>query len=349
MSQTVLYDEVYPKIYSVYHELLKNLYTEDLNTEQKHFYLQQKQELARELHQKYLIPQKTHVEVDYTDSQIQEIYMLRYSLPHALQIPWVLESLRKRNFHHLKNNLTVSLFGGGPCPEILGLRHYLNKTPSNQVNISAARFDIVPDWKWNYRSDTFSSFKSNLAGNGSDFLNSTSREWVENSDLVVIQNCLNEIPELSFSQLLINLKYIVEVMKPGALMLVIEKRYQYVEALLKNLYSELIKINNIQPNYTPKDDINIRCLNYRYVPNELIKHLFLRQLNSWLWLTNNISFHWLAISKQAGFYDSYSGVDIIPSPPMPQELGFYDPYTGISTTLSPPMAERIESASALQY
>lgn len=90
MSQTFLYNEVYPEIYKVYNEVLDKLYPEGLNTTQKKFYLQQQQESARRLHQKYLKPKKQHIEVDYNEHKIQEIYMLRYSIPHALQLPWVL-------------------------------------------------------------------------------------------------------------------------------------------------------------------------------------------------------------------------------------------------------------------
>ncbi len=315
MSQTFLYNEVYPEIYKVYNEVLDKLYPEGLNTTQKKFYLQQQQESARRLHQKYLKPKKQHIEVDYNEHKIQEIYMLRYSIPHALQLPWVLDSLREMDFYHLENDLTASFFGGGPCPEILGLKYYLNKTLFNKTSISAARLDIVTNWKWHYCADTFSNFRSNLAGGESDFLDSASREWVKNSDLVVIQNCLNEIPTVSYQRLLMNMKHIVDIMKPGALMLIIEKRYSDVEKLLKEFYSELDGFNNIQKHYTPIDNINIKYLNYGHVPHELVEHLFQRVLHNWLWLTNKISFHWLAISKQMGFYDHYAGIDLVPFRP----------------------------------
>ena len=311
MSQTFLYDQVYPEIYKVYDEVLDKLYPEGLNTTQKYSYLQQLQEPARKLHQKYLRPEKQHIEVDYADHQIQEAYMLR-SIAHALQLPWVLDSLRERDFHHLENDLTASFFGGGPCPEILGLKHYLNSTLSNKVSISTVRLDIVTNWKWHYSADTFFNFKSDLAGNRSDLLNPDSRESVEKSDLIVIQNCLNEIPDLVHPQLLMNMKHIVDIMKPGALMLVIEKRYSNIEKLLRKFHSELGELNQIQTHYTATDNINIKYLNYNgHVPHELIEYLFLRERNNWLWLTNNITFHWLAISKQMGFYDHYTGIDVV--------------------------------------
>lgn len=319
MSQTFLYNQVYPEIYKVYDEVLDKLYPEGLNTTQKYSYLQQLQGPARKLHQKYLRPEKQHIEVDYADHQIQEAYMLRYSIAHALQLPWILDSLRERDFHHLENDLTASFFGGGPCPEILGLKYYLNRTLLfNKTSISAARLDIVTNWKWHYCADTFSNFRSNLAGGESDFLDSDSREWVKNSDLVVIQNCLNEIPALSYQRLLMNMKHIVDIMKPGALMLIIEKRYSDVEKLLEEFHSKLDEFNNIQTHHTPIDNINIEYLNYGgYVPEELIGNLFLRVLNSGLWLANSIKFHWLAISKRIGFYDHYAGIDVVPSTPEP--------------------------------
>lgn len=314
MSQDLLYHEVYPEIYRIYDKVLDKLYPENLNITQKYAYLQQLQEPTRKLHQKYLNPEKQHIEVDYTDLQIQEAYILRYSIPHALQLPWVLEVLRARNFHHLDNNLTASLFGGGPCPEILGIRCYLNRILPNRVNISAARLDRVTNWGVCYHADTFFNFRSDLAGNGSDLLNSASREWVEKSDLIVIQNCLNEIPDLVYPQLLMNMKHIVNIMKPGALMLIIEKRYSNVKRLLREFHPNL---DNIQTHYTAKDEIDIKYLNYNseYVPDELIKHLFLRVFDSGLWLANRIKFQWLAISKQIGFYDHYAGINVVPSTP----------------------------------
>ena len=304
---------------------MDKLYPEGLNTTQKYSYLQQLQEPARALHQKYLQPEKQYVEVDYSDPQTQKIYILRHSLPHALQVPWALASLRESNFHHLKNNLTASFFGGGPCPEILGLRYYLNKILPNKAHISAARLDIVHNWQWNYIADIFKHFKSSLVGVESNFLNSDSKEWIRNSDLIVIQNCINEIPDLSYPQLLMNMKHIVDIMKPGALMLVIEKRYSNVEKLLRQFHSELDVFNDIQKHYTT-DDIAIRYFNYSHVPDELIEHLFQRVRNNWLWLTNNIRFHWLAISKQVNFHDPYVEFHPIPHPPIPAEPDFYDPY-----------------------
>lgn len=340
MSKTLLKQEINPEIYKVYTEVLDKLYPENLNITQKYAHLQYLQEATRKLHQKYLRPEKQHIEVDYTDHQIQEVYMLRYAIPHALQLPWVLDSLHEADFHRLENNLTASFFGGGPCPEILGLRRYLSKILSDGVNISAANFDICPDWKWHFRANNFCSFRTNLAGNGSDFLDPPSEEWVRNSDLIVIQNCLNEIPDLSCPQLRMNMKYIVDLMKPGALMLVIEKRYSNVEKLLREFHSELTELNEIQTHHTDQDSIDIRYLNYGHVPNELIEHLFQRVRNNWLWLTNNITFHWLAISKQMSFHDPHAGFDPTPPPPpIPMEPNFYDPHAGFDPTPPPPITE----------
>ena len=100
-------------------------------------------------------------------------------------------------------------------------------------------------------------------------------------------------------------------MKPGALMLVIERDgYDSVRNLLTNFHADLSKFKNVQPLYKLNNSLDLEGLN-NYVPEELKTYLFLTRLSKerWqdnnpghpedgLWLSNSIKFHWLAVSKQ---------------------------------------------------
>ena len=100
-------------------------------------------------------------------------------------------------------------------------------------------------------------------------------------------------------------------MKPGALMLVIERdEYAPVKNLLTNFYSHLSQFNNVQTHRKFNDSLDLKRIN-NHIPEELRTHLFLTSLSKerWqrnnlgrpengLWLSNSIKFHWLAVSKQ---------------------------------------------------
>lgn len=184
MSQHLLYQKVFPEIYKIYDRLLDALYPKGLNTTEKYAYLQQLQEPAKKLHQSYLNPIDQNIEVDYSNTEIQKVYLLRYSIPHALQLPWVLNFLRKNNFYNIDNNITTSFFGCGPCPERLGLNNYLNWLLSDAANIFDARFDIFHNWQLSFFGKNAPRFYSNLVGEGRNFLEPSSVEWVRDSDLV---------------------------------------------------------------------------------------------------------------------------------------------------------------------
>ena len=144
----------------------------------------------------------------------------------------------------------------------------------------------------------FTDFESDIAAENSNFLHSTSEWWVKNSDLIVSQFCLNEIPTSKYGQLRTNLMHTVNIMGPASLMLIVE-RHGYVEELLEDLHNQLsIKFgDSIQMYRESCDQINLRDLNNHHVPEEIIDNLFLRIPHNGTWLANKINYHWLAIFK----------------------------------------------------
>ena len=348
-----------------------------------------------------------HVEVDYTITGFQEVYLLRYFFPHSLFVPSILDFLYMKDAYEIKDeyglkptapstfylrsdlggipedphnnesfpnhrksyeyffsvisdmlgrrSINASFFGCGPCPELCGLRKYLeSNTALSQIEISASMHDIKP-WRLKY-DGILQQFQTDLAGN----LNADSENCVQTSDLITIQCCLNEVNPSKHEQLLKNLAHIVDNMKSEALLLIIERSGYGVNQLLRNLNTELTnKFDNIQIIFhswslarTDFNDFN-RC-----IPEELKNHLFTQNANG-LRLANKIEYCWLAISKQGScpdsytglevvpqpipvepdFYDLHAGLDSMPCPPIPVERDFYDPYAGIYPIPRPPMVE----------
>ena len=299
-SQNNFFREVVsPAIYSKYPTLLKETYD---NT-------QNQTEISKALYTNYQVKQKPegkqYVEINYTRPQVQDVYLMRYFFSHSLLVPFVLDSLFRRetydSFFHTTSALLqfdllkTSFFGGGPCPEYCGLRQYLSKTEFSFANISSAIFDKIK-WKFRYGNDSAPFFETDLAGGVNSFLDPISEEWVRTSDLIVIQNCLNEIPISSHRQLLMNMINIANLMKPSALMLVIERYgYGHVRNLLRDFHDNLNGLNNVQAYYSKYEQLELEELNNNVdIPIKRIEHLH----DNWLWMSKYIKFHWLAISKK---------------------------------------------------
>lgn len=302
-KNTFLYKNVYSAICSGYPKLLEKTYD---NT-------QNQTEISKELYRSYRVKEKSqgkqYVEIDYSRVQIQRVYAMKYFLPHSLLVPFVLDSLSRSNNSDLSfyttsellksKSLTISLFGGGPCPELYGLIHYLKKTQSNIAEISSAVFDKT---KWQVAMNTERFFETDLIGTIGNFLHPVSEEWVKKSDLLVIQNCLNEIPCSDYrynQQLLLNMNHIVKLMKPGALMLVIERYgYEKVKNLITDFRSNLDRFKDVQASYENNKKLELTDLNKNInISDKLIKFLD----SNWLWMSNQIQFHWLAISKKVNY------------------------------------------------
>ena len=337
-ANNFLHNDLYPAIYSEYRSLLDGIYsTRGLHTDtQKQLYLQNLQDPARKLWSEY---QRQDISPDYSRHDYQEVYLMRYLFPYSLIVPTLLHHLK--NLCHFKDELFASFFGCGPGSEIYGFMRYLNKAQSGPIKISPAMLDststasgqylcsrldpVFTGWKHSRKivfnhllSKTQSptlyaiaDFNSDIEGEKTSFLYPASEGWVKRSDLICIQFCLNEISALRHKQLRTNLMHLVEIMKPGALMLVIERDgYDSVRNLLTNFHADLSKFKNVQPMHNLNNTLNLEGLN-NYVPEELGTHLFLTRLSKerWqgnnpgrsedgLWLSNSIKFHWLAVSKQ---------------------------------------------------
>lgn len=185
----------------MYAELLRGLFTEESLTtaERKIDYLrglQLRVKFLRKAYTKYPVPPNIYVE-----RGVQAAYLLAY-LPHYTE---PLYEIFVRNAG-IEIPTRLSLFGTGPCPEMIGLLRYIrDKHPRHAEPLRVTAYDLAhEEWAWsrsivfNYVAPTFlrqNEFK--VAGKRLDIaapfdLGNVGRQFC------VFQNCLNEIQPTSW-------------------------------------------------------------------------------------------------------------------------------------------------------
>lgn len=300
--------ELKPSSSSAYRTLLDAIYAaRRIKTdEQKQTFLNDLLKTSEELSGEY---QQQSVSPDYSRQDYQEAYLLRYFLPYSQPVPYLLNHLiLQKDFPYQlpeDGTLTASFFGCGPGPELYGLTHYLGGSESG-IGISAAMLDIAP-WEYGRKivfehlltSAEIHEFKSNLVGNARDFLPNDSENWVSNSDLIIIQHCLNEKYNARNEQLLENLKQIVRKMKLGAVMLIIERaRYPDVKELLGKFCFELKdKFDHsvdFKTEIESRDGVDLKPI-LQVIPKELRNVFFQKRSSN---PVNPVRFIWMAVLKK---------------------------------------------------
>ncbi len=294
---------------SGYPILLNELYAaKHLKTDiQKRDYLQELQGAAGALWHEY---QGTDISPDYSRMDYQEAYLLCYFLPYSQPVPYLLNQLvlRKEFPYQLPETgvLTATFFGCGPGPELLGLMRYLRSFQAS-LCISAALLDRetwahsrrivfqhLLDRAWDPENYDIQEFKTDIAGSSEVFLPADSEEWVKRSELIVIQNCLNERRNATSERSIENLKCLVEKMKTGAVMLIIE-RGTYVRKLLGEFRYILQEEFRGRIHVSSKiEGVEKITPILEVIPEELEVN-FLRELQANA--INSVEFTWIAISK----------------------------------------------------
>ena len=234
------------------------------------------------------------------------------------------------DYYYLDNRLlTASFFGCGPCPELYGLMHYLKGF--RITRISAALFDLAPVQGSQFYADLkdfggthkfpvwefgrvivfesllnqmrnpslykISDFESDFTAEGNGFLHPASEKWVKDSDLIIVQCCLNETDNLKREQVLKNLTRTMGIMKPGALMLLIERSgFPKANNLHRDIESIAKEFKGIHT-HSNREQISTIGLNNKYVPEDLKSYLFSGEPDQGRILATRISYHWLAVFK----------------------------------------------------
>lgn len=141
---------------------------------------------------------QTHVTVDYSSVEIQAAYLLRYYLPYSCFV----QSTLSDTATHLTFGPVVNacLVGAGPAPEALGLATYFDKkSKSGKTQLVTTLADRTSN-QWRFSRNV--TFNRLIPAAAPATLSALAEEEIDVSkgetcrgeyDLVLFQNCLNEI------------------------------------------------------------------------------------------------------------------------------------------------------------
>jgi hypothetical protein len=263
----------------MYDLILTALYQlNNVNTDaEKARYLQSLQPATLELFRAY---QSSFVNVDYREPNTQAAYMIRYFPQYSQIIRIILSDLKDRNIllPFNQSDLSVSFFGSGPSPEIYGFLQFLNADFQRVRKVTAYTFDIISD-EWSYSREItvkhllpsiWNNRQFDLVPNGFDLsqANSVDRftDIIGLSKLIVFQNCLNEVGQNLYSNVIANLVSLVHAMNSNSILIIADlSNYRHVfdltqriEALIRtsNPASILISLAEGQKTYDARAMIN---------------------------------------------------------------------------------------------
>lgn len=199
----------------------------------------------RKLHSSY---QSGNVVASYEAEATQACYLLRYFPVYSRLLPLVL--LKSGGIENLlAKEATLSFFGCGPAPELYGLLRVLASKAALAKVAPAFSVNLVDKEHkhWNFaRKITLSKLIPTVWPHPLTYTLIkivNDKHWaevgliqtiLESSDLFVFQNCLNEVDPEGYDKVKANIKRIKEAMKPGALLVIIDRAgYSQVTELIR--------------------------------------------------------------------------------------------------------------------
>lgn len=238
--------------------------------------------------------QNQNVLIDYSSKKIQECYLLRYFHPYANFLLRELSNLEESYFQD-KNSYTVSFFGVGPGSEIIGLLHFLkNNTKINNIHVNL--FDnepwsysrkivnslVIPEF-WNLNNFSSNSFTVDFCSPDFWKFPENRAELIIKSDLVVFQNCLNEISNTNIMQTNANISGIFNNLSDKSLMLFIDQAVGKYQAT-SHMLDQIIKTAEFTPDIFTASKLETLDLSGSHFistyPEIIDTNLYYKEMNS---------------------------------------------------------------------
>jgi len=228
------------------------------------------------------------VYVPYHEEKIQNAYLLTY-FPHYYQL--IQKIFQERDFEFLvtKEAINVIFVGGGPGSEAFGLLKYLNERCAHLKDLSITILDInASTWSYSHEivknkliSDLGLRPSINLTWNAISYdltsIEDTNKheDLFKKTNLVVFQNCINEVDTSSYPKLFNNLDRIFELLNPNSIFLMID--------LTSSVRSVLQKIeNHLKSKHKPEDFLSTlsnsgpsSMLSLNATPNQKVRRFLL--------------------------------------------------------------------------
>lgn len=194
----------------------------------------------------------TPVSVQYELSNIQSAYLVTY-LPHYYQLIYKIFIEEVPDIFQNKEEVYLTFIGGGPGSEAYGaIKYIINNCPSvkdihiNILDINAATWIFSHDIVLNDLIKSISKDDVTIHWNASFFDLTSSTEVnkdksiIQNTDLLVIQNCLNEISNINTEALKENLVALFNIL-PGNSYLLMSDMTSGARFTIKELEKLLIQ------------------------------------------------------------------------------------------------------------
>ena len=199
---------------------------------------------------------KKPVIIDYTDTKIQEAYLLAYFPHYTVPIFKVLEDISK---DHPSKNIpkNLCLIGAGPAPEVIGFLKFINnQLESNEhiYNINIELVDIASEWVYarNILKNIIREFSLSrlkiykIKNDVSKTISNTSvllKRFRGNQykRVVVIQNMINELEHKSQEVFIENVIKCYENLVAGSFLILIDLRYKIILNVTYQLETRLKK------------------------------------------------------------------------------------------------------------
>lgn len=243
-------------------------------------YLQSLQNSVKKLRVAY---RSYPVHVNYENTDIQAAYLTTY-LPHYYQLIYKIFLEEVPSIFQDKEEVNLTFIGGGPGSEAYGAIKYIsNNCPKTKV-INITILDINAD-TWNFSHDIVSKHLVNSIINKDLIVNWKAIQFdltdtsdlnrvkniIEKTNLLVIQNCLNEIANIDFPALKSNISLLFKFL-PSSAYLLMSDLTSGVRTVIKALEEMLIK--DFNPAFfksTLSLPSSISVLSVHHQPNAIIR------------------------------------------------------------------------------
>ena len=175
---------------------------------------------------------------NYSDQDVNAAYMLRYFPYYTHIVDFILREHPKAA-PQWREPTDVALFGAGPAPEIVSIARYFKAVDEPTLLANVHAFDINTCWDF-YQENVSRKLVSNLRSIETlNFIRKTFdlrkasavtgqvRSVVSNCELIVSQNCINEVDWEDRDVVVQNFAKIFTAMKPQATLIIACRGLKY--------------------------------------------------------------------------------------------------------------------------
>jgi molecular chaperone DnaK (HSP70) len=248
------------------------------------------------------------VHVPYERKDIQAAYLITY-FPHYYQLIYKILVEDYPSIFIDKSKVKLVYFGGGPGPEIYGTLKFITNNRPEVTTVDVWLFDInALQWKYSHNilqnyllpSIVNPNIRINFSFNHCDLtelcVEKSYKAILSDCDLMVFQNCLNEIPVTSIGQLSENIQLFFNFLPKGAALLLSDLTGGTfaVTSLMQNLekkISTLYKVTHLHSIIEHNSCESIQSVHH--LPSALISQHLLDGQSGLIprkWLKYNYSF-----------------------------------------------------------